>query len=153
MYIILAVSEDNVIGVNNKLPWRIPYDLLWFKMNTLGKTIVMGRKTWQSLGKKLKNRTNVVLSSTYQHGADIQYNDITTLKNNIPKDSVIIGGAGIAKEFLTVGNHLILTRVHISCSTKSSVLVDLPKLKVLWQSKTMSYKDIKFTFSINKIIS
>ena len=56
------MSQNRVIGNNNKLPWNIPEDLKWFKENTLGKPIVMGRKTHESIGKPLPGRTNIILS-------------------------------------------------------------------------------------------
>src|SRR4051812_14280340 len=60
--IIVAASENNVIGINNMLPWRIPTDLKYFKSTTLGKPIVMGRKTFESLGKALPGRPNIVIT-------------------------------------------------------------------------------------------
>lgn len=112
----------------------------------------MGRKTWESLGRKLKHRKHIVLSSSHQEDADVQFNDLSTLKANIRPDSIIIGGATLAKEFFTPGNYIILTRVHVKCKTANSVNVTLPKTNIIWTSKTMSYKDLKFTFSIEKIL-
>ena len=63
VYLIAAVSENNVIGMNGNLPWRLPLDLQWFKMNTSGGAIIMGRKTWESLPKKpLPSRLNIIIS-------------------------------------------------------------------------------------------
>ena len=64
IYLIVAVSNNHVIGRNNGLPWRIPLDMKWFKMNTIGSTIGMGRKTWESMGRPLPNRHHIVLSRT-----------------------------------------------------------------------------------------
>ena len=63
VYLIAAVSENDVIGMNGKLPWRLPLDLKWFKMNTKAGAVIMGRKTWDSLPvKPLPNRLNIVVS-------------------------------------------------------------------------------------------
>ena len=61
-WIIAAVSDNNIIGRGNKLPWRIPEDLARFKTLTLGSTLVMGRKTFESIGRPLPGRTTVVLT-------------------------------------------------------------------------------------------
>ncbi|MFP6894007.1 MAG: dihydrofolate reductase, partial [Opitutales bacterium] len=63
---IAAISLDRVIGKDGDLPWRLPDDLKWFKKITSGHTILMGRKTWNSLGRPLPNRLNLVLSRTME---------------------------------------------------------------------------------------
>lgn len=60
--LIVAVAENGVIGRNGDLPWRIPADLKFFKAVTMGKPIVMGRKTWQSIGRPLPGRDNIVIT-------------------------------------------------------------------------------------------
>jgi len=60
--IIVAASENNVIGLNNQLPWHLPADMKYFKETTTGKPIIMGRKTFESLGKPLPNRPNIVIT-------------------------------------------------------------------------------------------
>ena len=63
IWLIVAMSDNNVIGVNNDLPWRLPLDLKWFKMNTFGQAVIMGRKTWESLPKRpLPFRSNYIIS-------------------------------------------------------------------------------------------
>ena len=67
--LIAAMAEDRVIGVDNKLPWKLPADLAWFKKNTLNKPIVMGRKTWESLPfRPLPGRDNIIITrdNSYQ---------------------------------------------------------------------------------------
>ena len=63
---LVAVSNNNVIGKNNDLPWKLKRDLQHFKNYTTGKTIVMGRKTYESIGRPLPNRRNIIISSTYR---------------------------------------------------------------------------------------
>lgn len=63
--LIAAVSRNNVIGLNNSLPWYLPEDLQHFKKVTLGKTVIMGRKTFESIGRPLLNRESIVVSNSY----------------------------------------------------------------------------------------
>src|SRR6185436_19370196 len=62
VYLVAAVAENGVIGANGKLPWHLPEDLRHFKQVTMGHPVIMGRKTWESVGKPLPNRTNIVIS-------------------------------------------------------------------------------------------
>lgn len=94
--IIVAASENNVIGINNMLPWRLPTDLKYFKSTTLGKPIVMGRKTFESLGKPLPGRPNIV---------------ITRQKEFQPEGAYVVGSVeeGIEKAKLFGGDELFIT--------------------------------------------
>ena len=60
--LIVATSLNSVIGKENQLPWHLPADLAWFRQNTTGKPVIMGRKTFESIGRPLPKRTNIVLS-------------------------------------------------------------------------------------------
>lgn len=110
--IIAAIGKNRVIGKNGKLPWHISEDLKRFKQLTTGHAVLMGRKTWASLGKPLSHRRNVVLSTTSLSGVE-SYSTIEAaleaLKN---QDRVfIIGGARIYSEFLDRVDELFLTFV------------------------------------------
>lgn len=115
---VVAAAENNVIGKDNRLLWRLPNDMKFFKNVTWGLPVIMGRKTFQSLGKALKGRTNIVI--TRQHG--FQANDITmagTIGEAITaagatyaKEAFIIGGAEIYKQTLAVTDRIYMTRVH-----------------------------------------
>ncbi len=63
---IAAMAKDRIIGIDNQMPWHLPADFLWFKACTMGKPIVMGRKTYQSIGRPLPGRLNIVLSRDSQ---------------------------------------------------------------------------------------
>ena len=66
--LIVATTKNNVIGKDNQMPWHLPADLAWFRKNTTGKPVIMGRKTFESIGRPLPKRTNIVLSRTpYEH--------------------------------------------------------------------------------------
>jgi len=66
--LIVALAQNHVIGIDNKLPWYLPNDLKYFKQVTMGKAIIMGRKTYESIGKPLPGRTNIIITrqSDYQ---------------------------------------------------------------------------------------
>lgn len=118
--LIVAASENNAIGINNTLPWHLPDDLKFFKQNTFNKPIVMGRKTFESLGcKALPHRLNVVLSRQKLQIDDeriIQFNSleeaICNLKEAQHPEICIIGGGQIFKDSIHKCDKILLTRVH-----------------------------------------
>lgn len=116
--LIVAVSDNNVIGDKGKLPWQLPADLRRFKELTLGHPIIMGRKTYESIGRALPGRRNIVITRDKNylcHGVDVahSWNQALSLCNS--KDEVfIIGGGEIYKIALPLADRIYLTRVHIS---------------------------------------
>lgn len=115
--IIAAVSEDMGIGRNNKLLWHIPGDLKRFKKLTLGKTVVMGRNTWESLQvRPLPGRRNIVITDVPGESFDsavTAYSVEDALKKCENEDEVfIIGGASIYRQFMPLADRLYITRVH-----------------------------------------
>jgi len=116
--IIAAVSSNNVIGKDNKLPWYIPEDLEWFKSNTLGKPVIMGRKTHESIGKKLPGRLNIVISNN--KGYRPLHNMVKTYSSLAEaiqahqdfEELVIIGGEQIYREALPLASKIYLTSVY-----------------------------------------
>ncbi len=116
--IVVAIAENNAIGKNNELLWHLPKDLKFFKQVTSGNTVIMGRKTYDSIGKPLPNRRNIVISKQPNlviAGAEVFNSLETALKNCIhEKEIFIIGGASIYKEVLPFCNRIYLTKVHHS---------------------------------------
>ena len=116
--IIVAKSIDNVIGIDNKLPWKLKNDLQRFKAITTDHTVIMGRKTFESIGKPLPNRENIIISNTKDLGIpDIKVYTIPELKMymklNPSKKYFIIGGGEIYKQFLPEANKIYLTEVDV----------------------------------------
>ena len=122
---IVAVSENNVIGVNNDLPWDIPEDMQFFKDTTRGHAIIMGRKTFESLGTGLPKRLNVVI--TRQTGYDapgaVVVPDLESAikyclahPDGFESEIFIIGGGEIYRESLAIVDRVYLTRIHQSFS-------------------------------------
>ncbi|HEY0683199.1 MAG TPA: type 3 dihydrofolate reductase [Steroidobacter sp.] len=114
--IIVAVADNGVMGSNNQLPWRLPDDLKHFKALSLGKPLVMGRKTFDSIGRPLPGRLNIVISR--QPGLDIpgcrvvtSIDDALAAAQPAP-EVVIVGGAEIYRQVLPRVQVIHLTRVH-----------------------------------------
>ena len=112
---IVAMARNRVIGKDGVIPWRISDELRWFKTATTGHTVLMGRKTWQSLGRPLPNRRNLVLTTTETRldGAEI----IRSLDEFNPdaynSDVFIMGGGEIYRQLLPKCSELWLTRVFL----------------------------------------
>ncbi len=111
---IAAVAANRGIGYQNKLPWRIPEDFAFFKATTMGQVLVMGRKTYESIGRPLPGRTTVVLSrSQFQAPGVITVNDWADVPKIEPtKTLYLAGGAALYAEALPWCSELILTHVH-----------------------------------------
>jgi len=116
--IIVAASENNVIGINNMLPWRIPTDLKYFKSTTLGKPIVMGRKTFESLGKALPGRPNIVITRQTDYQPEGAY-VVGSVEEGIEKartfggeELFITGGSQIFEQAWSLVERIYLTRVY-----------------------------------------
>lgn len=116
--IIVAVAENNVIGKDNKLIWHLPADLKRFKEITTGHTIIMGRKTFESLGRVLPNRKHVILCNDMEMNVEDEnveiLEDISMLDKYIQdtEEHFIIGGATIYKLLMPKANKIYLTLIH-----------------------------------------
>ena len=115
--LIVAASRNGVIGRNNDLPWRLPNDLKFFKRTTMGKPIIMGRKTHESIGRALPGRRNLVITRNPEYrskGVEIFGSLGDALKACLEEEEVcIIGGGSIYREAfdLDLVDRLYLTRV------------------------------------------
>ena len=114
--IVVALAENNVIGDNNQLIWHLPADLQFFKKITMGKPIVMGRKTFLSIGKPLPGRRNIVITRDKNFsisGLEIFHSVEEVLVSfDAQQEVMIIGGAEIYRQFLPFVSRLYITRVH-----------------------------------------
>jgi dihydrofolate reductase len=113
--LVVAVAENDVIGRRNELPWRLPADLRHFKALTLGKPILMGRKTYESIGKALPGRTNLVLtrSRDFAPGDCIVAGTLEEARQTVTEPVLmVIGGAQIYRQCLAHASRIHLTQVH-----------------------------------------
>jgi len=116
--LIAAMDQNKLIGSNNELPWYLPADFKHFKEVTMGKPVVMGRKTFESIGKPLPGRKNIVISrSGFQ--ADgvtvVDSVDKALREAGIVEEVMIIGGANIYSQVIEIADKMYLTRVDTSC--------------------------------------
>jgi dihydrofolate reductase len=116
--LLVAADENNIIGKNNQLPWHLPDDLKYFKNLTWGMPILMGRKTFESIGKPLPGRKSIVITRNkdWQHeGVDVVYSlqeAIDVAASFDIKEIFIIGGAEIFNTSFNTANRIYLTRIH-----------------------------------------
>lgn len=112
--IIAAMSRNRVIGRNGQLPWKLPEDMRHFVKITTGCPVVMGRKTFESIGKPLKNRTNIILTRDggYRKEGCLVYHDIQEIINDFGEENLmVIGGEEVYKSFLPYTNRIYLTYI------------------------------------------
>ena len=117
--LVVAAAENNVIGKNNKLLWHLPNDMAFFKNTTWGMPVIMGRKTFESLGKPLKGRTNIVITGNKNFSPDkdvivagsIQ-SAISESEKTDAKECYVIGGGEVYRLSLPIAHRIYLTRVH-----------------------------------------
>jgi len=117
-----AMAQNRVIGRNNNLPWHLPEDLKYFKRITMGKPIIMGRKTFESIGKALPGRTNIVVTRNPDYSAEgirivSSLDEARSLSESIVKtdgmeEVVVIGGAEIYRLAMPLADRLYLTEIH-----------------------------------------
>ena len=124
--LIVALAQNHVIGIDNKLPWYLPNDLKYFKQVTMGKAIIMGRKTYESIGKPLPGRTNIIITrqSDYQPPSKTgsvkvvsSLEEARDLAENLAlingqNEAMIIGGAEIYTQALNLVDRMYMTEVH-----------------------------------------
>lgn len=113
--LIVAVDERGGMGIEGRLPWHLPADLAYFKQTTIGKPVMMGRKTFVSIGRPLPKRLNIVLSRhvTHLEGVTVLPSlEAALLSTRHLPEVMVIGGAEIFRLALPIANCIYLTRVH-----------------------------------------
>ncbi|HUC90576.1 MAG TPA: dihydrofolate reductase [Paenibacillus sp.] len=116
---IAAMARNRVIGADNGLPWKLPDDMAFFKRSTVGKTVLIGRKTLESFNGPLKNRTNVVLTRQRDYrpgGCEIVHSVEQALERFGEGDLMVAGGAEIYRQLLPYADTLLLTEVEAEVS-------------------------------------
>ena len=113
--IIAAIGNNWVVGINNKLPWDLPTDMEHFRQKTRGKPVIMGQKTFESIGKPLPDRTNIVLTldkDFHPQGCIVAHSIAQALGAAKDFEEVMIcGGVSIYKQFLPLADRMYLTRI------------------------------------------
>lgn len=122
--LIAAVADNGVIGQGNRLPWHIPEELQYFKAATLGKPVIMGRRTFESIGRPLPGRTNIVLTrdpgwsaegviTTHTLMQAIQAASESAADGSLPAEAMVIGGGDLYARTLPLAKRLYLTEVRL----------------------------------------
>lgn len=153
--IIVAAAENNAIGKDNKMLWHLPDDFKYFKKNTVGHSIIMGRKTFDSIGKPLPDRRNIVVTRNQNWVSDEvdvanSLDEVLTYCRD-EREIFIIGGANIYEQTLPLAQKVLLTRVHTNIEA-DSFFPELPQAQ--WKLTHQEYhpKDDKhaydFTFEV-----
>jgi len=152
--LIVAASENNVIGRDNDLPWKLPDDMKHFVSTTKGHCILMGRKNLESFGRLLPNRTNILLTRDRDYkfeGAEIFYEldkAIAFAKKSGEEELMVIGGGEIYRQCMPFADRIYLTRVHAEVEGD----VYFPELdSSFWELTTEEFheKDEKHNFSFS----
>ena len=156
---LVALSNNNVIGVDNDLPWKLKKDLQHFSAYTQNKVIVMGRKTFESIGRPLPNRKNIVISSTISSTSEVQV--VNSLEQAISaatdwnkeyslvEEVVLIGGGYIFRESINLVNKLVLTRVN--CDINGDVFypsIDLNDWRMISNESFKKDEENEYDFSV-----
>jgi dihydrofolate reductase len=115
--LIVAMTTNRVIGLNNRMPWHLPADLKRFRKITMGYPILMGRKTFESIGKPLPGRTNIIISKNpdYRQAGCLVFNDIPTAIHagcRFAEEIFVIGGSDLYQATLPLAGTLYLTEIN-----------------------------------------
>jgi dihydrofolate reductase len=157
---IVAISENNAIGKDNQLPWHLPDDLKFFKKTTMGKPVLMGRKTFESLGKPLPGRLNIVVS----HQQDLHLPEGVLLYNNLDEalkrleqepvdEAFVIGGGKIFEETINDIDRLYVTRVNtvIEDATAFFPEIDHTHWKLVWEEPHGADERHRYSFTFQQL--
>ena len=160
---LVALSNNFVIGVNNDLPWKLKKDLQHFSAYTQNKAIVMGRKTYESIGRPLPNRKNIVISSSLESQESLEVvpnlNQAIEVASQWNKDNsageeiVLIGGGYVFEESKNIVNNLVLTRVE--CEINGDVFypqIDLSDWKEISQESFKRDNENEYDFRIETLV-
>ena len=160
---LVALSNNFVIGVNNDLPWKLKKDLQHFSAYTQNKAIVMGRKTFESIGRPLPNRKNIVISSSLESQESLEVvpnlNQAIEVASQWNKDNsaeeeiVLIGGGYVFEESKNIVNKLVLTRVE--CEIDGDVFYPQIDLSDWKETSRESYKrdsENEYDFRIETLV-
>ncbi|MDR2283483.1 MAG: dihydrofolate reductase [Sphingobacterium sp.] len=147
--LIVAAAENNAIGKDNQMPWHLPNDFKYFKKSTIDHSIVMGRKTFESIGKPLPERRNIVLTRDQQYnnpGIDVanSLQDVLTYCRD-EREIFIIGGANIYQQALPLAQRVLLTRVHATIDG-DAFFPELPSTEWELVSQEKHNKDEKHAY-------
>lgn len=156
--LIVATSLNHAIGKDNQLLWHLPADLKFFKTTTMGCPVVMGRKTFQSIGRTLPGRKNVVITRDKSFNADNQFDilvvsslDEALVKLHSESEVFIIGGGEIYNQALDSVDNIYLTLVNTVIEADVFFPeIDKNKFELVWEEKQLADEKNKFDYTFQK---
>ena len=156
---IAAVSENNAIGKHNSLPWHLPEDLKFFKKTTMGKPVIMGRKTFESLGRPLPGRLNIVLSGNKDlklPDGVLVYDDVNLalerLQSENTEEGFILGGGKIFATTMPVADRMYITRVNTIIPDADTFFPDIDHThwKMVWEENHSADNQHKYDYTFQQ---
>jgi dihydrofolate reductase len=156
--IIVATSLNNAIGKNNQLLWHLPADLKFFKATTMGCPVIMGRKTFQSIGRTLPGRKNVVITRDKNFNADNQFDlvvvssiDEALVKMHSEKEVFIIGGGEIYNQTIGIADFIYRTVVNTTIDGDVYFAeINRDEFNLVWEEKHEADEKNKFDYTYQK---
>ena len=157
--LVVAIAEDGAIGRSGTLPWHLPADLQFFKRTTMDKPVIMGRRTWESLGgKTLKGRYNVVLSHTLSeipqgvHLCDSLEEAIVAAETEGFGEAAVIGGASLFAEAAPRATTLYITRVQTTVPDADTFFphIDMNAWKLVWEEPHEADEQNKIAYTFQR---
>ncbi|MEK4249955.1 dihydrofolate reductase [Paenibacillus sp. FSL W7-1287] len=148
--LIAAMSRERAIGANNQMLWHLPKELAHFKRTTLNKTVVMGRKTYESLGRPLPNRRNVILTrqqDLHIEGCEIVHTIEEALQKYGDEELMITGGGEIYELFLPIADRLYLTKVEVDIAHADAYFPEFDEQEFTLTSSEFVESDEKNKYS------
>ena len=151
--IIVAISDNNAIGRNNELLWHISEDLRFFRRTTLGWPVIMGRKTFESIGRALPGRVNVVISRGFTTGEDVEVvgsleEAFATAESTNLEKCFVMGGGQIYAQALEMADRLVVTHVHTIIEDADTFFppIDPEVWEVAQRSELLTDEETGYTF-------
>jgi dihydrofolate reductase len=154
----VATSLNHAIGKDNQLLWHLPADLKFFKTTTMGCPVIMGRKTFQSIGRTLPGRKNVVITRDKDFNSDNKFDilvvgslDEALVKLHAEKEVFIIGGGEIYKQSMDIVDTIYLTLVNVTIDADVYFPeIDRSKFDLVWEEKHLADEKNKFDYTFQK---
>lgn len=155
--LVAAASENNVLGKDNALPWRLPLDFKHFKNITSGQHIIMGRKTFESLPTQLTNRTHIVITRQMDYNCEgcILVHDLKTAIDKVPVDqhAYVVGGGDIFDMAINLADKIELTRVHTTIEGDAYFPeIDAKKWNLVWEERHEVDEKHNFPFTFQTFV-
>jgi dihydrofolate reductase len=152
--LIVATANNNVIGLGGKMPWHLPAELAYFKQVTMGHPIIMGRKTFESIGRPLPDRRNIVVSANpgWRHeGVEVATSADTALALVADQTAFVIGGATLYAAALPIADRVYLTAIHADVDG-DTFFPPLPATEWQETSRKPRPKDEKNAYDLDFIV-